>query len=171
MRSDPPMLHMLCGKIASGKSTLAARLGAAPGTVLISEDAWLNTLFRGELQTLEDYVGCSTKLRNAMEPHLIALLASGISVVLDFAANTVGQRRWMKRIVEKSETAHQLHVLSGPDEVCLARLRGRTAEGNHPFAVSEAQFHEFTSHFTAPLADEGFNVVMHGDGSDGVSAR
>lgn len=44
MISDPPTLHMLCGKIASGKSTLAARLSATPGTVLVSEDAWRTAL-------------------------------------------------------------------------------------------------------------------------------
>ncbi|WP_246504100.1 ATP-binding protein [Plastoroseomonas arctica] len=30
-------LHLLCGKIASGKSMLAAQLAARPGTLLVSE--------------------------------------------------------------------------------------------------------------------------------------
>jgi predicted kinase len=34
-------LHLLCGLIASGKSTLAQQLASRPLTVLISEDAWL----------------------------------------------------------------------------------------------------------------------------------
>ncbi len=32
-----PTLHMLCGKIAAGKSTLAASLASAPRTVLIAD--------------------------------------------------------------------------------------------------------------------------------------
>lgn len=166
MFSEPPTLHMLCGKIASGKSTLAARLGAAPGTVLVAEDAWLNALFADELHSLDDYVRCSSKLRSVMAPHVSALLNAGVSVVLDFAANTARQRRWMKNVLAGTNAAHRLHVLDVPDEVCLARLRARNAAGDHPFAVTEAQFREFSSHFAAPTAEEGFDLVVHGDARD-----
>lgn len=44
MLSESATLHMLCGMIASGKSTMAAQLGATTGTVLIAEDAWLDAL-------------------------------------------------------------------------------------------------------------------------------
>lgn len=37
-------LHFLCGKIASGKSTLAKQLAKQPRTILLSEDEWLSTL-------------------------------------------------------------------------------------------------------------------------------
>jgi predicted kinase len=39
-------LFLMCGKIAAGKSTLAAKLATAPGTILISEDQWLTRLYR-----------------------------------------------------------------------------------------------------------------------------
>ena len=32
------VLHMVCGKIGSGRSTLARQLAARPATLLISED-------------------------------------------------------------------------------------------------------------------------------------
>ena len=51
-----PVLHMLCGKAAAGKSTLARRLADAPATVLISEDVWLARLDKPEMQTVEDYI-------------------------------------------------------------------------------------------------------------------
>lgn len=56
MQNESRNLHILCGKIASGKSTLAARLSAKPNTVLITEDEWLDALFSEELQTREDHV-------------------------------------------------------------------------------------------------------------------
>ena len=40
-----PTLHFFCGKIAAGKSTLAAKLAEQEGTVLIAEDAWLAALY------------------------------------------------------------------------------------------------------------------------------
>ncbi len=166
MHTNQPTLHILCGKIASGKSTLAARLGAHPGTVVIAEDTWLEALFADKLQSLEDYVRCSTRLRGVMGPHVAALLDANVSVVLDFAANTHGQRRWLKEIVEATGVSHNLHFLDLSDEVCLARLQARNASGDHPFVVTDAQFHEVTSYFTAPAADEGFNIVRHGDGGE-----
>jgi len=166
MLSESPTLHMLCGKIASGKSTMAARLGAAPGTVLIAEDAWLDALFADELHSLNDYVRCSSKLRRVVGPHVVALLDAGMSVVLDFSANTVAQRAWMTEILAATDAAHQLHVFDVSNEVCLARLRARNATGDHPFAVTEAQFHQFSSHFAVPTPEEGFNLMMHIDADD-----
>lgn len=161
MHTQVPTLHILCGKIASGKSTLAARLSAKPGTVLITEDAWLDTLFRDELQTREDYVRCSRRIKSAMQPHIAALLRAGVSVVLDFPANTLGQRRWFKEIVETTGAAHALHFLDVSDEVCLARLRARNTSGDHPFVVTDTLFHEITGYFTEPDVDEGFTILRH----------
>ncbi|PWJ20311.1 AAA family ATPase [Jannaschia seohaensis] len=166
MPNAQPVLHILCGKIASGKSTLAAQLGAAPGAVLISEDAWLDALFADALQSLDDYVRCSGKLRRVMQPHVAALLETGLSVVLDFAANTPGQRRWLRTLAATPGVAHRLHFLDMSDDACLARLRARNALGAHPFTVSDAQFHEFNRHFTPPTAEEGFTVLHYGDGRD-----
>lgn len=159
-----PTLHMLCGKIASGKSTLAARLSEPDGTVLIAEDVWLKTLFSDQMSSGPDYVRCAAKLRNAMGPHISALLKAGVSVVLDFPANTVENRAWMRGILDATGAADRLHVLNTPDEVCLARLRERNARGDHQFVVTDEQFHRFSRHFVAPSTDEGFDLEVHGQG-------
>ncbi|TYP81797.1 putative kinase [Maritimibacter alkaliphilus HTCC2654] len=161
MTRSTPMLHLMCGKAASGKSTLAARLGKAPNTVVIAEDAWLFALFGDEMTTLVDYVRCAAKLRAAMAPHVVALLRSGTSVVLDFPANTVETRRWMREMIDASGAGHQMHLLDVPDDVARARLRARNAGGDHPFAVTEDQFDRLAKHFVPPSEDEGFEVVRH----------
>lgn len=162
MSRNSPTLHMVCGKIASGKSTLTAELGRATATVVISEDEWLKTLFANEMTSLGDYVRCMKKLRQVMAPHVVCLLKAGVSVVLDFQANTVESRNWMRQIFEDGGASHVLHVLDVPDEICLKRLRDRNAQGDHPFAVTEEQFHRVSSHFVAPAPEEEFNVVSHG---------
>ena len=155
------MLHMLCGKIASGKSTLAARLAEADGTVLVSEDVWLNALFADQMTTPRDYVRCAAKLRSAMGPHVSALLNADVSVVLDFPANTVEARDWMRSILDATGAGHALHVMTTPDETCLRRLHARNAGGDHPFAATEEQFALFSKHYVAPSPDEGFTLVRH----------
>lgn len=162
MPGTNPTLHMLCGKIASGKSTLAARLGAQEGTVLISEDAWLAALFADQMSSAADYVRCSAKLRAIMEPHIASLLYAGVSVVLDFPANTVDTRSWMRSILDATDASHQMHVFDVPDEVCLSRLRDRNAGGAHAFAATEAQFYQFAKHYDPPRPDEGFEIIPHG---------
>lgn len=163
MPLSSPTLHMLCGKIAAGKSTLASRLADLDGTILVAEDDWLNALFADELVSASDYVRCASKLRAVMGSHISALLNAGVSVVLDFPANTVENRDWMRGILEATDAEHRLHLLDVADEVCLTRLRERNAQGDHPFAVTEEQFRRFSSHFVAPSPDEGFNIVVHGE--------
>ena len=157
-----PVLHMVCGKIGAGKSTLTRQLAEAPATVLISEDTWLAALYPDEIQELPDYVRCAGRLKKAMAEHVGALLGAGVSVVLDFPANTVANRQWMRGIFEAAGAAHALHFLDVPDEICKARLRARNASGTHPFETTDAQFDLISSHFAAPSPEEGFDVVRHG---------
>lgn len=156
-----PTLHLVCGKIAAGKSTLARRLASRPATLLISEDHWTSNLFAGDLKTIDDYGRLSARLRAAMGPHIVDILRQGLSVVLDFPANTVSQRNWMRSLIAEADVAHELHLLDVPDAICRQRLRERNARGEHPFQVSEAEYDQFTRYFVAPGPDEGFNLVIH----------
>lgn len=161
MTSNDTTLHLLCGKIAAGKSTLATQLSARPKSILVSEDHWLARLYPGEQETLADYLRNSARLRDAIAPHLIAVLQAGVSVVLDFPANTPSSRLWMRSLFEAAGTAHRLHYLDVSDADCKARLRGRNAAGQHEFTVDDATFDLFTSHFVPPSPEEGFDVVVH----------
>jgi predicted kinase len=168
MPLNDAVLHLLCGKVAAGKSTLAAQLGRGPRTVVVSEDQWLARLYAGEINSFDDYVRCSAKLRAAIAPHLVALLKAGVSVVLDFHANTVRSRAWMRGLFEEAGAAHQLHFLDLPDEVCRARLRARNASGAHEFRASDEEFDLVTSYFVPPDASEGFNVVREESKASGL---
>jgi predicted kinase len=154
-------LYLVCGKIAAGKSSLARRLAARPATLLISEDHWTSNLFAGDLKTIDDYGRYSARLRAAMGPHVVDILQQGLSVVLDFPANTVRNRSWMRALIDEADVAHELHLLDVPDAICKQRLRERNAGGEHPFQVSEAEYDLFTSYFAPPGPDEGFNVIVH----------
>lgn len=157
--SVTPTLHLVCGKIASGKSTLTARLASAPHTVRISEDSLLAQLYPGQIASLADYAACAALLRAAIAPLALQMLQAGVSVVLDFPANTPASRAWMRELFQQAGTPHVLHYLDVPDEECKARLRQRNASGLHPFSTSDAQFDDITRHFVAPQASEGFEIV------------
>jgi predicted kinase len=156
-----PTLYLFCGKIAAGKSTLARHLAARPATLLIGEDHWMSNLFSGDLRTIDDYRRFSARLRAAMGPHIVNILQQGLSIVLDFPANTVSNRNWMRSLITQANAAHELHLIDIPDAICKRRLRERNALGEHPFVVDEAQYDLFTSYFVPPEPSEGFNVFVH----------
>ncbi len=161
MTAGTPTLHLVCGKIAAGKSTLCARLAGTPGTVLVSQDFWMSRLYPEELRTVDDYIRLVPRLRAAMGPHLADLLRAGLSVVLDWPANTVASRTWMRGVITAAGAAHRLHWLDVPDDVCLARLAARNAAGTHEYAVSAEDFAAITRLFEAPAPSEGFDIIVH----------
>src|SRR4051812_26381895 len=132
-------------KIAAGKSTLARRLAERPATLLITMDHWMPLLFPTENRTIEDFARLSARLRAAMGPHVVDILRHDLSVVLDFPANTVNWRSWMRSLITEADVAHELHVLDVPDMICKERLRRRNADGEHPYQVSEENYELFRS--------------------------
>ena len=154
-----PTLHLVCGKIASGKSTLTSQLAQAPHTVRISEDSLLAQLYPGQIASLADYVAHAARLRAAIAPLALQMLQAGVSVVLDFPANTPASRAWMRELFQQAGVPHVLHYLDVPDEECKARLRRRNASGLHAFSTSDAQFDDITRHFVPPQASEGFKLL------------
>jgi predicted kinase len=161
MSSSNATLHMLCGKIAAGKSTLSAKLGEAEKTIVLSEDRWIDQLYAPELRTLADYFERCDRLRATLAPHIVNLLRADVSVVLDFHANTVRARQWMRALFEAARASHQLHFLDVPDEVCRTRMHARKAAGGD--GVSDAEFDHVTSFFVPPDESEGFNVIRYGE--------
>src|ERR1700761_1677243 len=117
MKEPTATLYLACGKIAAGKSTLCDELARRPRVVLIREDEWMAHLFRQELRSVADYAEYSQRLRNALTSHVVLLLREGVSVVLDFPANTLKFRRWMRELIDQSGAQHELHFLDVSDEV------------------------------------------------------
>jgi predicted kinase len=155
-------LHLLCGKIGAGKSTMAARLAGETGGLVIAEDFWLSTLYPGEIADLADYRRSSERLRTAISRLIEEMVKRGQAVILDFPANTVAGRAWMKALADAAGVTATLHFLDPPDDVCRARMHARNASGEHTYQVDDATFDQFTAHFAAPTDDEGFAMVRYG---------
>jgi len=154
-------LHLITGKIAAGKSTLAAKLAAETGGLVLAEDQWLATLYPAQITSLDDYRRESGRLRTAIAPLIVDLLRRGLTIILDFPANTVASRTWMRGLADTAGIAATLHFLDLPDDICRARLHARNAAGTHAYQASDAEFDQFTAHFVPPHADEGFMIVRY----------
>jgi len=156
-------LHFICGKAASGKTTLARKLAAQHGAALFVEDEWL-TLLEAEIAGLADFGHHARRLRAALAPHASQLLKIGTSVVFDFAGNTPKDRAWVRSIFESGGAGHMLHYISASDELCktLLRLRNETKPaGLYYGPVSEALFNEVTKYFVPPADQEDFLITRY----------
>jgi predicted kinase len=167
MPSATATLYCICGKIAAGKTSLARKLAAEHGAVLICEDEWLVRL---EVEgNLDDFWEHARRFRAAVGPHIIDLLRLGISVVLDAPANTPKQRAWLRSLFEAAGARHELHLIEATDELCKARLRTRNEtmpEGVYFGHVPEEIFDTVNRLIVPPTEAEGFNLVRHQTQSD-----
>lgn len=154
-------LFLICGRIAAGKSTLARRLADRPATILVSQDRLMAALYPGEIQTIEDYGRVAPRLREAMGAHLADVLRAGVSVVLDWPANTARVRAWMRTIFEAADAEHELHLVEADDAERRRRLAARNASGTHEYVVDDATLALFDRHFEPPSEAEGFHIVRH----------
>src|SRR5215472_19051885 len=160
--SSSAKLIFFCGKMAAGKSTLARDLADRENAVLFVQDDLLEALFPGEITNIQAFVQCYSRLKNALTPHICALLSKGMSVVLDFAAATRAQRAWFRELIERTHVEHELHFVDAPDALCKSQLRDRS-EGlpaGTPW-TSDSDFEAINAYFQPPSEDERFNVVWH----------
>lgn len=85
-------LLFMCGKMAAGKSTLARSLAATERGVLLVQDDLLESLYPGEFVDVAAFLKYSARLRATLAPHIVSLPSFGMTVVLDFPANTRSAR-------------------------------------------------------------------------------
>jgi predicted kinase len=156
-----PVLHLMSGKIASGKSTLAKRLAAEQSAILLSEDHWLSRLYPDQINSVTDYVRLAGQIREVVGPLVIDALSAGVTVILDFPANTLQDRQWLRGLADAAEVSHCVHYIEVDDDTCRGRLHLRNHRAEHEFAATDAEFDLITIYFHAPQEDEGLQIEIH----------
>lgn len=154
-------LTFFCGKMGAGKTTMSRKLAQEQNAVLLSEDEWLSSLYPNSIKTLDDYIEYSRRLKPKMKQLVQSILLTGTNVVMDFPANTVQQREWLKSIFLESQASHELIYLDQSNEVCLARIaQRRIAQPERAETDTAEMFEQVTKFFTAPSTSEGFNITL-----------
>lgn len=154
------VLTFFCGKMGAGKSTKAKALSIEKNAVLLSEDAWLDAHYPGQINSFEDFLHFSTRIKPFVKTHVQQILHTGTNIVMDFPANTKKQREWFKQLCTEAQCEHELIFLDVSNENCLARIAKRAKEQpkRAKFDTKEV-FNNVTQYFEAPLPSEDFKVV------------
>jgi len=149
------------GKMGAGKSTKAKEVSVDMNTVLLSEDEWLSTLYPKQIISFDDYIKFSAILRPLIKSHVQNILLSGTNVVLDFSANTVKQRAWLKKIASGINAIHQLIYLHVDDKTCIKQIAKRRVEQPERAAFdTEEMFHHVTKYFEVPIESEQLQMTV-----------
>lgn len=161
MGKDQGEVHVFCGHMASGKSTLAKRIAAEKQGFILCEDDLLQRLYPGDIIDVASYATHSKRIKQALGMHIVELLMRGHQVVLDFPGNTIKQRQWFLSLASQAKSLCTLYVLECSDRECLKRLQGRAAENSQRQSTDTADmFHAMKQYFQLPEAAEGFSRIV-----------
>ena len=116
-------VYILCGKIASGKTTYARELKEKQKAIILSCDDLLLTLFDGCLGDKHDDIvkRCSAFFNSQAEE----LIKIGIDVILDFGYWTKSERTAARDYFKTKNIETQLVYFKIPEEQRFDRLRKR----------------------------------------------
>ncbi len=154
-------LILFSGKMGAGKSTKAKQVSQERNAILISEDEWLSKLYPNQITSFDDYVHYSSLLKPLVKSHVLDLLKTGTSVVMDFPANTIKQRMWFREIITEANAPNELIYLNVSNDVCLRQVEKRRFEQpERTIYDTESMFNEVTKYFQEPDQSEGFNLKV-----------
>ena len=141
--------------MGSGKSRLAEQIAKDENAVLISEDDLLSKLYANKVKSVSDYKQYSDKLKLVVRNVTQQILNKGITVVLDFPANTKNQRLWLRSVSDEINAGHICYFVERTNEVCIRQLLQR---GN-PNTDTEEMFYAINKYFKEPSEEESINIV------------
>ncbi|MBD1221994.1 ATP-binding protein [Virgibacillus halodenitrificans] len=153
-------LYFFCGKMGAGKSTKSKEIAVNKNAVLLSEDEWLSSLYPNQIESFEDYLKFSAQIKPLVKKHVQNILSVGTDVVMDFSANTQGQRKWFLELALDVNASHQLIYLNLTNEQCLRQIaQGRIEQPDRAEFDTEEMFTHVTNFFEAPEVSEGLNIL------------
>ncbi len=154
-------LTLFCGKMGAGKSTKASELASTTNAVLLTEDEWLSALYPNSISSLDDYIKYSGLLKPQIKKLTQSILLTGVDVILDFPANTIQQRVWLKSVSNEVGAQHELYYLDLSDEKCLQQIAQRRVEQpSRANTDTPKMFKALKPHFQAPSESEELNIKL-----------
>lgn len=156
-----PTIHLMCGLVAAGKTTLARELARELPAVRLSRDEWMLRLYGGRHDDpayVERLVPCTELMWDvAMD-----VVTAGSHVLLDWNFWSRERRQEARERAATAGVGLQLHWLDVPVSVAAERARRRLHDRpTDAHEIDEAGVRHFASIFEAPEEGEGIALVRH----------
>lgn len=166
------MIHLICGPIGAGKTTVAHRLAEQHNAIRFSEDEWLSELFvsdapEGLLDEPIHVVGAWAgekyqRCRGQIWLICKQLLSNNISVVLDGASANREQRDLIKKKADTFSVGFQLYYVTSDTETRRKRVFDRNVNRGDTYSIEVTpEIFDYTeSYFQPPVGDELTGTVI-----------
>jgi predicted kinase len=156
-----PHVHLLCGLVCAGKTTLAKRMAAELPALRFSRDEWMLRLY-GLDHDDDRYVAALTPCTQLIWDVALEVLSLGQSVIMDWNHWNPERRAESCARARSAGFDVVLHYLEVPLEVAVARARSRLADNDDDaHRIDEDGVRHFATIFQPPTAAEGIPTVMH----------
>jgi len=120
-----PTVHLLCGRIGSGKTTFAKKIEKGIPAVRFTHDEWSARLF-GSCPPEELYRKCFDQLEGLMWETAEAVLRAGVDVIIDFGFWTRESRDKARDRAAAAGAVAKFYFLSCPRQLALERTLRRS---------------------------------------------
>ena len=117
---------LICGKIASGKTTYAKSLIKRNPAVLLSQDE-ITSIFFGQFDADKQYIVVD-KVRNYILKKSLEIINAGSNVIIDWGFWTQVERQEAILFYEKNNVVVEWHYIDTSNEICSKNLIKRNRE-------------------------------------------
>ncbi len=147
-----PKAILTCGKVCSGKSTLAKKLKAERNAVILSCDELMLSLFDEQLG--EKHNETVRKSEEYLLKKSVEILECGIDVILDWGFWTKSERQQVREFYHSHGFDIEWHFLNISDEQQKRNILKRNSERDeNTYFISEEMAEKFNSIFENPEND------------------
>ena len=151
------MIHLICGKICSGKSWYARELAKQENAVILSTDELTWDLTNNEQGP--GYDAFARRCNGYLRKKAGQIAAAGCNVVLDWGFWTRADREEIAEYFAERNLPIQWHYIDVPEEIWAENIRRRNdrvlrGEGGSDFFVDEGLKEKVLSLFEIPKKDE-----------------
>lgn len=147
---------LLCGRIASGKTTYAQKLKSETPAVVLSADDLMLTLFDACMgERHNDIVARISRYFCSLSEDI---LAKGLNAVFDFGYWTKKERTEIKQYFAERGLSFELHYVRAPEATRLKRLYARNerlkSSEKREYIIEGELFKKLDARFEEPATDE-----------------
>jgi predicted kinase len=159
-----PTVHLICGPLGAGKTTLARRIAGEQGALRCSLDEWVMQLFGAEApepMVFEWWAERCRRCRERIWSMCEVVLARRLDVVLDFGFPSVSEREeYRQRALGAGASVH-LHVVLASPALRWQRVQARNRDRAETFAlvVTEGMFQGSEAWWQPPTAAERAGAI------------
>ena len=145
-------IHLICGKICSGKSWYARRLAEKENAVILSCDDLSLSLFPPLLGDKHDEV--MARVKAYLHARALDILSTGTDVILEWGFWKRADRQNVRKFYEEKGIKVHWYHMDTSDETLIERIDRRNeqvlAGMNRSYYVDEGLFKKMTANFEKP---------------------